>query len=537
MGLPCLAVTPDSDSVDSNPPAGIFTNDGLIVDSVEICNRNIYDAKDGDYDHFIFKIANKLHIKTRKSIVERELLLKKGDTYSQALAEETARNIRQKLIVYDAWSEVETLPDGRLLWRVVTVDQWSFNGGVNYGREGNETRWQIGFDEKNFLGYNQFVSFYYYNQSDDDNYIEGSIADRRFWGKRLRIQLDYSSNPFRETAGFTLQRPYYDLEQTTYFSLISRTLSGRRDIYSDNLKVAESRYDGEATEFLAAYRLGKYREKLRFQFSYDYRNERTVDRTFLTGDPDDIALAISSFPNDTLYHQFGLATAYSNFDYAKMHRVDGFGYTEDYLLGYFGEGQFSRAFNAAFDDHRYDRADLFLARYFGFRSGLLLVDYEHSLWYRATHNFRRVAALSVRFYQQPSSYFTIALRSAYISAWNSEDREDILLGGTTGIRGYDKYFKTGNRKALVNVEGRFYSGVKFLSALFGAVVFADWGSIWKTNEAITLDNSYASAGVGLRVAFEKSTKNIVRIDVAYSEQTSWQLSIGTDQYFRAQSFD
>ena len=140
-----------------------------------------------------------------------------------------------------------------------------------------------------------------------------------------------------------------------------------------------------------------------------------------------------------------------------------------------------------------------------------------------------------RYYRRVNGVVTLALNVSYLSDWDASGRNNLILGGNTGIRGYDKYFKTGNRRAVVNVESRFFTNIKILSALFGAVAFADFGNVWKDDEEISLKGMHSSVGVGLRIGFEKSTKNIVRIDLAFSDQNQWELSIGTHQYFQAQS--
>ena len=113
-------------------PGENFSEDleGLVIDSIEIENRNIYDLTDPRYSNFIFRLADKLHFVTRKKIVRQELLFKEGEPFSSEIALETARNLRTRFPFNDAWVTAELLPTGRLLVRVVTIDQWSLIGGL-----------------------------------------------------------------------------------------------------------------------------------------------------------------------------------------------------------------------------------------------------------------------------------------------------------------------------------------------------------------------------------------------------------------------
>ncbi|UCE24327.1 MAG: BamA/TamA family outer membrane protein [Candidatus Zixiibacteriota bacterium] len=524
-----------SDFVRQQPVAGDQVSfDGLEIDSVIIENRNIYDTDDDAYDRFIFRLANRLHIKTRRYIIQREVLLKRGDPFSHQLAEESSRNLRANLKIYDAWIETSLLPNGKLLMKVVTIDQWSLAGGLNYSREGNETKYQIGAEEENFLGNNQFISFYYFAQSDDDNFIETRFFDNRFLGQRYRLALDYGSDPLNSVRRMRLGRPLYDLEQEYSYFVDVAKFSGRRDVYSDSSKIGESFFDGDRVRSEVTYRTGAHDSKLLFRLRHAYRFEGISQRQIFSDDADDIDLALASFPDDSLYHQFDLENQYSRFRYITLENIDGFGYTEDFVLGTFIGAGYGRAFHSDFKGHQFDRVGAFVSHYRSHGPSLMLFDYSHEIWFRGETMLRHATSAAGRYYNRLSDRTTFALQARYSSDWRGSDQNSLLLGGTTGIRGYDKFFLTGDRRLVINVEARFFSDLTLLSAMFGAAAFVDLGNIWKPQERLDLSDFYASTGVGLRIAFAKSTKNIVRIDLAYSETTRWELSVGTDQYFFAQ---
>lgn len=507
--------------------------EGIEIDSVVIENRNIYDTGGEKYDRFIFKLANKLHIKTNRYIVSQELLLNKGDLFSVDLAEESSRNLRRNLKIYDAWIEAEALPNGKVLMKVVTIDEWSLTGGINYSREGNETRYKIGVEEENFLGNNQFISFYYFAQSDDDNFVETRFFDNRFAGRRYRLRVDFNNDPLNTVQRIALSRPFYDLNQKYAYAIDLRKFSGRRDIYNDSLKIAESMFDGDVALSNFAYRFGGYHQKLTLQMSHNYRFERNFEERIFVSNGDDSALAIASFPEDSLYHEIGVEADFSRFNYIKLHNIDGFNYTEDYALGYFAGLEYARAFLSDFKGYHFDIVGAYVSRYWSSGFDLMILDYGHTVWLRGDEMLRHITRMRAKYYKRLSNRVTLALSSVYTSDWDHDKRNSLTLGGTTGIRGYDKFFKTGDRRLVVNAEARVFSDLSLLSAVFGGAVFVDCASVWKSGQPLGLDQSYASAGIGLRIALEKSTKNIVRIDLAYSEATKLELSIGANQYFLA----
>ncbi len=509
---------------------------GVIVDSIVIENRNIFDTVSKRHRHFIYQLANKLHYKTRRNVIEREVLVRAGEVFSSELAEETGRNLRQRLALYDAWIEIETLPNGHLLVRIVTIDEWSLSGGLNINRDGNETEYRLSVAERNLLGNNQYLSADYNVQPSDDDYIVAGFVDKRFFGGPFAVELGYGDDPLGTFRRISFAHPFYTLSQTSSFDLTVTTTGGRREIPQDSRLIGWSNSEGD--QFLArcALRMGSYRQKVQISPQYLYRYEHVLDTANRGTTYDEQNLASNSFPRDSLYHQVGGSVRLSNLDFAILRQIDGFGYTEDFVLGQALQLGFSRAFTKDFQNHIFDILDLGLSE--GYRHGpnLAFLTYRKMYWFRGGQNIRRVTTLSTDCFSKVSTFLTIAARGMYVSDWRADGVEALAVGGKGDIRGYDEFIETGNRKGVFNLEGRFYPNLEILSILLGAAVFTDVARTWKTDQRLNLKNLYASVGFGLRIALERSSKNrLLRIDLAYSDRNRWQLSIGADQYFRAQA--
>lgn len=509
--------------------------EGRIIDSIVINNRNIYDTKKRAYSSFIFKLANKFHYKTRKNIIKQELLLKKGDHFSKKLADESTRNLRSRLVVYDAWITIDTLSNGHIIVTVTTIDQWSLTGSVDINREGNETTYDMGVDEKNFMGNNLFLSYHYFVQSEDDNYFYMTIFDQRFLEQPYEIELQYNNDPKNKVEGLWVTHPYYNLSQKFAYGFDLKNLGGRRDIYSDSVKIAYSNKNGDRFHTNLSYRWGSYNRKVNFNFSYLYNYEESSNKTIISPHTSDSSFAMLSFPQDSLYHQLGIGIGFSDFSFIKLHRIDGFGYTEDFMLGSFIKTGYARAFKEDFRGNVFDIANFSLSRYFAYKANLFFFDYAHLFWLQGNRKIRHITNIMIKYYNHSLDYATLAFRLAYWSDWDINGSNNILLGGTTGIRGYNKYFRTGNKKIILNVEDRFFTNMKFLSVMMGGAIFMDMGNVWNNNESFRLKDFNISVGGGFRFAFEESSKKIVRIDLAYSKQNQWEFSIGANQYFSAQN--
>jgi outer membrane protein assembly factor BamA len=499
----------------------------VTVDSIEIDNRNIYDTREPGYGNFLFRAANKLHLVTRQRIIRQELLLKRGQPFSRELAEETARNLRLRFPLNDAWVEVEQLTDSTVLVRVVTIDQWSLQGGVrSFDRSGQETELQIGIEEKNLLGQAQYLSFDYYMQ-DNDNFITSTYREPRVFGRPLSAQVDYSSDPKAQLKRLVLARPFYNLAQHLSLSMIVSDGGGRKERFRAGNKIGQwqARYD--ATELGLDYRFGPYHRKTTFGAGYVYVSSRISDRVVY----DPLFFGPDDFPEDSVYHRFEIGAAQSFLDYVVVKRINGFSFNEDASLGVQFGARAGRAF--APDLHRYLHDLLKVSTLGTFRRGSLLVSgqYNRTYWFRQSTDFRRTIQFGVWGYYNRYRFMTLAFRSWYASD-RSEDSNPLDLGGKNGLRGYITELTSGDRLHVVNIEARFFTGVEILSVLLGAVVFTDVGRTWESGQPVVIRDYYQSFGAGFRVSLEKlSRSELIRADIAITPDGRWELILGTGQYF------
>jgi len=228
--------------------------EGTMIDTVIIDNRDIFDTLDPAYDAFIYRWANRLHIVTRRQVISREVLLKEGDLYSDELARETERNLRRRLSIYDAWVYPEISEDSVVVLRVVTVDQWSLLGGVTVSQEEQYSDYSIGFDEANFLGNNQTVSFYFVDPAEESSYLRAGFLDYRLWGRPFLFSTQYSGSELSNYFSVSMGRPFYELSQSLSLTGSALVFGGRADVYNDSRRVLEAEHEGEQFGLDGAYR-------------------------------------------------------------------------------------------------------------------------------------------------------------------------------------------------------------------------------------------------------------------------------------------
>ena len=501
---------------------------GSIIDSIEIDNRNIYDLQDRRYKGFLFRAADHLHIVTKQQIVRQELLFSVGDKFDPELVAETARNLRTRFPFNDAWIETKQIGPGRVLVRVVTIDQWSLVGGLrSINREGQETDMRIGFDERNLLGRAQFFSFDVYLREKHPDYMQVAYNEPRLLGKRWAVGLTYRSDPHNTLKQFELSRPYYSLAQRLDLYLhVQNVVVLNRFVGSDGAVQAEWMSHGDQVAMHAGLRYGPPRRKMAVFGDYRYVSLRIRDTARYAA-----GYADNAFPADSTYHFFSLGSSYQRLNFIVEKRLRGFGYAEDVTLGATVGLAYGRAFLPDFKSYYYDllRAELAWSGKRG--SNLLNVVYSRSYWYKYSRELRRHSVLDLIWYNNRLTFLTLAMKSHFES-----DRggvfQRLVLGGKSGLRGYPTEFSSGDRLHVINFEGRFFTGLELLSVKLGAALLADVGRAWKLSEPLNIRGYHWSLGAGLRFSLENLLRGeIIRADLARTEDGFWELSMGAGLYF------
>lgn len=516
---------------DTQPPKPMI--EGAIIDTIVIENRNIYDTSEPRYSSFLFRLANKFHWRTSPKVIQRELLFETGEPYSAVLSEETARNLRQNLALYDAWIETERLPNGHLLVRVMTIDQWSLSAGLDFSRTAGETYWRLGSTERNLFGRNLLLRAKYTFESVEQDHLRLSFSDRRFLGTRQKVVLDYSDNPIGSHQLVALSHPFYDLGQSLSWSLSFAKTRGRCESYSNSTLLTQSMVKSDLASVGGALRLGDRSRYVIAAVQYDYLYQTISSDTILTQDSQLTSLAQSGLPVDSSAHLFRVAAAIHRVKFVRLNRIDGFGYVEDFTLGPMCGVELGRAVDR--DGTLYNVVAVGATHQVYFHQTLMALVIEGRDWLDGTQVLRRKLFAGGRIYKHIWSFATLAGRLRFDYDRIDRTIEKLSLNGNEGgIRGLSKYFTTGDRRVVANLECRFYTGLELLSAQLGGVVFTDVGRTWRKDEQLGLRGLYASAGIGLRISLEKASKSaMIRVDLSYSEPSGWQITVGSAQFFRA----
>jgi hypothetical protein len=493
------------------------------IDSVMIDGRNIYETDSSRYNYWLFKLANKLHIKTKKSVIARESLLKKGEIYSQRLAEETERNLRARPYIWDASVTLIPSDSGNIL-KIAASDRWTLTGGPYFNRSGNQTTLGLGFEEQNFLGYGQYLTINRYFRNFDEDYTEFSYLEPRLLNSRNQISVYYNNNPEIGLKSISFSRPLYSLDAKAGFAANYNEVWRREDYYRGGILVARNWVNGKQFDLTALLQLGSYDSKILPGFSYSYNEIEITDK---------LGHGVQ-FPQDSLYHGFGFQFGLSNVKYIKAKHINGFERPEDIAI----TNGAQMAWGKYYDGRKLNKLyDLFSFSYDyskQWRKDLIFLNIARRYWYRDDINYRIRFDLLFRYYQTRLPWLTTVIYSYYGNDFRSGTESFMYLDENRGIRGYPRFYDNGERLFRTNIENRIFSGISIMSIDLGAVQFFDIGRAWERDEKYRFDNMLWSIGLGLRLGMEKITNaEIVRIDVAYAGKLKrWEISFGLGQYIK-----
>jgi hypothetical protein len=501
---------------------------GVYIDSIIIDNNNIFNPDSAKYDFWFYRLANRLHIKTRKFVIARELLQKRGDIFSRKLADETERNLRTLSFIWDARVELYRSGDGLNVMKVSTSDTWTILGGFSLSRKAGETVYHLRFEELNLLGLGQSVSMHYYIREFDADYGEFSFLERRLFGTRLYLNVYYDENPEVGLKGVSIGKPFYSLDSRVACNFYISTLERRKDYYGGGQVIASETQSGDQFIGAALYRFGTYHNKITTGINVVYKDIRISDKTLL-----DVNETVS-FSNDSLFFEIGPEFGIDNIEYVKTTRINNFRAMEDIALRKGCRLKPGRTFDASTHDKLFDRISLDCSYSAYVKSNLFIVSMVWEHWFDGPVDFRKRRSLSIRYYNNHISWLTPLASISYDEDLWQRPMATLYLGENNGLRGFPKNFATGEKRLLINIENRFFTGVEILSTDLGAVQFVDMGQTWPREEEVDLGELLWSIGFGLRIGAEKiSNARTMRVDIAYAgEFKDWQVSFGLGQYIR-----
>jgi hypothetical protein len=501
-------------------PAGIPTGiptpqeleaNGAVIGSIVVQPDEIFDTSLPGERSWLYRTANKLHIRTRPSVIRKQLLFKPGDPFRVRIIEETERLLRAHDYLYDAYIRPIAYDGKKVDLEVRTKDVWTLNPGISFGRKGGENHSGAQLEEKNLLGTGQVLKLEW-EQDVDRETILFAYRDPHFLHSFSRLAVSYEDADDGETKQLLFDRPFYALD--------TRLAGG---ISLNDAQRNEPRY-------VLGHRVGEFAHQDEFYELYGgvsrgLKNGWVTRWTAgLTYDLNRFALAPGEDPGGELPEDRELIYPWIGVEwledaYQERKDQDQISRTEDVLVGF----RAGVRLGYAAEDLGSDRDAVILNAYM--QNGRDL-GRGQSVFGTMTVSGRLedgeiangVLSAEARYYRQTSknSKFYALLSGTTTEALDEENQ--LLLGGDNGLRGYPLRYQAGTSLALLTLEQRYYTGwYPFHLFHVGAAAFFDMGRTWGTD--VTGADSLGllkDVGVGLRFGSSRSSfGNVIHVDLAF----------------------
>lgn len=512
------AAAPSRQKAQPVPSDAELERSRAVVGRIDVENRNIFDLRNPKDDHWLFRLADRLHPVTRVATIREQLLFHPGERYSRHLLDESARILRANPYFYDASVEPVAYHDGKVDILVVTHDVWTLNPGFNFSRSGGKSSTGFQIEEINTLGTGTDVKLEHTN-SVDRTESDIMVSNPHTFGTWFTTAFAYGNMSDGRTLQFILDRPFYSLE-TRHAGGVSLNDATQDDFLYDRGQQVDRFADH--SRFYQVY--GGFSDGLEGAWTRRYSAGLAYDEhTFA---PSSLWSGPTVLPADRRFVYPWLRFDLVQDQFVTLRNHNQIGRTEDFDIGAYATVQVGWAGTALGSTH--NAANFMLATGDGYeltRGNTLTVSSVYTGRVQDGTLDNAVLNSAVRFYDEQSGYwpfrdgnwlFFTTLAGSVGKRLDLENQ--ILLGGDNGLRGYPLRYQDGTSRALLSLEERYFSNwYPFRLFRVGAAVFFDMGRTWgRPDLAQPGLGLLKDAGFGLRLGNARTgLGNVIHVDLAF----------------------
>lgn len=487
--------------------------DDAHIGDIEIRRMNVFDLDNPRDDVWYGRLANRFHWITRERVVRDMLLFSEGDAWQPQDAAESERLLRGQNYIYDARVRPLRLCGKRVDMLVLVRDVWTLSGGLSLSRSGGDNSSEIFISDSNLLGTGTTLSL---GREDDDERSGDFIAfsDDTLLGTRWQLATRYADNDDGANYTFSLLRPFYSLDSRSSKGMVFQRKEQESALYFRNEEVEEFHHEQERAGMNLGWSRGLHdNHARRWQVGWEYEENRFAALP-ATRNP-------GALPRDRTraFPWIGFSSVEDEF--RVVNNINGLEVSEDLYLGEAWEVRFGAAGTATGSDEsqlywqgRYENTLRDTPR------DLLFVELEaEGFWDQSHDDWENLLVTNRwRWFLDPYDRHQWLLEARFDYARNLTRDRQLLLGGSTGLRGYPSRFQTGDRAFVFTLEKRYHYDIHLWRLFYlASAAFVDVGRAWFPDR----DNGenggvLANAGVGLRINSSRfRTDRVLHIDLAF----------------------
>jgi hypothetical protein len=509
---------------------------GKRVGKIHVVNHDVFGKRDG-----FLRVFNYFHFTSREYIVEREVILRPGETWDQGKLDESARKLRDPVFsVLATLIPVKSATPGEVDILVVTRDIWSLRLNTDYRIQGDKLSYlTFALSENNFLGMRKLLAAAY--EMDLGSAGIGPIyLDPNVAGKRLDLYLRayalFNRDDLTGDGTFTYEgteslirfnRPIWTLDSKWGWGAeLNHRFAIDRSFVQTGLKTYD--YEGTPEDDMIPWMYEQRRYALtvggqrafgktvehRIKAGHQLASQRptVVDESNY---PDEIR---DAFIADVLPRSELTSALYSGYeifvpDYREFRNINTFDVAEDYRLGPSAEATASLGLEAIGSD----------VNFFRFVTGggwTLPLGADGMARVAASISVRRqmgdwidnsagglLRGVSPTF----ARWFRIIAEGRINTLWNETQNRVLTLGGDNGLRGFGINQFEGQRTAVLQTEIRT-APISILFTRWGLVAFYDVGGAANSLRTMSLHHD---VGGGIRVLIPQASAQLFRFDFSF----------------------
>jgi outer membrane protein assembly factor BamA len=486
---------------------------GAVIGDIQIDVANIFNEGDPRENNGLFRLADRLHIRTRVSAIRAQLLFKSGDRYQARKLAETERNLRLLAYIYDAHIVPVKFHDGKVDVQVITHDVWTLSPGLSFGRTGGTSSTNVNISDSNLFGSGKSLEFEHLESVARTSKGVAWSDPNTFGSRWTTAATDIDSSDGNQRS-LQIARPFFELDARWSVTLAATDYVRTVSLYSFGQIVDQFRDDETSYTLSAGISSG-----LRDGWVMRWIGGIQYDRSLFGAAPSAPAPALQLPPDRIVSYPFvGFDLLQDN--YQKLFDQNQIGRTEDFYFGTEITGSVGLS-NTQFGA---DLDAIMLAasarKGFEFDQSLqqlfLTSAFTSRIEGQRARNLIATGAASYYWHWQPDWMLYANLTGTVTDALDPDAQ--LQVGGDNGLRGYPLRFESGASSAVFTLEQRFYTDwYPFRLARVGGAVFADAGRTWG---AAVIGNSdpgmLSDVGFGLRFGNTRSgLGNVLHIDLAF----------------------
>ena len=471
-----------------------------VIGTIDVVRHEVFESGGGAP----YRLANRIHVRTRERIVRNDLLFESGDPVDDELIEQTERNLRTLPFLRDArieTTEVDTDGDGqpdRVDVRVTTWDRWTLSPRVDFRQVQDRTLWELGASERNLAGFGKSVT-YSHRQTLDRSIDRVTYEDPQLFHTNITLAGSVSELSDGYDRYLIVQRPFLSLRDPWSYTLGAGGFYRTDPIVEHGAEVDRLAHRGRWGDLaLGRTIVRRGNRALRLHGAYRFRSDDVgAERR---------AFGIAEVGLQHVSHRFVRLTHVSQFER-----------TEDFNLGaesHLTVGLSAEALGGL------GRATLVSA---GHRQGIGFRD-DHFVILGAGFGGRRErgawrnvsASWYARYLLKQAPRVAFVGRVNYVHGHALDPEVQLRLGIESGLRGYPVRQFTGTRAFLLSAEERWFLADDVWQLFsFGVAAFVDSGFVWPEADAVDLSDLKTAVGVSLLVGSHRLGRGGVRFDLGY----------------------